>query len=109
MVDETSGSSGSQREPVTVTVLSDDPFTGEGAVARLAAYREVALLDADRQRHAQVLLVLAEEVTDGLLRRMESAYRDTAAPELGIVLPMAEIYLGIELGEATAESGTGSA
>jgi DNA-binding CsgD family transcriptional regulator len=77
-----------------VAVLSDDPFSGEGAVARLAAYREIALLGADRQRYAQVLLVLTEEVTDGLLRRMESAARDTATPDLGIVLVAASVAHG---------------
>src|SRR2546430_8432446 len=78
-------SSGGRHGPVAVAVLSDDPFTRDAAFARLSQYREVTLPGIDDQRHAQVLLVLAEQVSDGLLRRMESAHRDRAEPALARV------------------------
>ena len=53
-----------EAEGVPVVVMADDPISGQGAVAYLRSRREVRLLEADAVAEAEVVLILAENVTD---------------------------------------------
>jgi DNA-binding NarL/FixJ family response regulator len=84
-------SSGKTTNAIAVAVLADDPLTLEGAVVRLSGYRQIAVLDADQQQHAQVLLVLAAAVNDEVLTRMQHAYGQAPNRDLSVVLVAAEV------------------
>ncbi|MER6046377.1 helix-turn-helix transcriptional regulator [Streptomyces sp. NPDC001793] len=56
-------------------MLADDPITEEGAIARLTSYEEIAPRSLDH-RTADVLLVLANEVTGNMLTRVERVRRE---------------------------------
>jgi DNA-binding NarL/FixJ family response regulator len=74
-----------------VAVLADDPVTRDGAVARLSAYREIEVVGADQWQRGQVLLVLAEKVTDDILGQLEHFYREAGAGDRSVVLVAAEV------------------
>ena len=59
--------------PVAVAVLATDPVTREGALAMISSCPQLNLVDADRRDRADVLLVLAGDVTNQVLARMEQA------------------------------------
>ena len=59
--------------PVAVAVLAADPVTREGALAMISSCPQLNLVDADRRDRADVLLVLAGDVTNQVLARMEQA------------------------------------
>jgi DNA-binding NarL/FixJ family response regulator len=60
-------------DPVAVAVLATDPVTREGAVAMISSCAQLRLVDTDRGEPADVLLVLAEDVTSQVLAGMEQA------------------------------------
>ncbi|MFF9478428.1 LuxR C-terminal-related transcriptional regulator [Streptomyces sp. NPDC014733] len=62
---------------IAVAVLADDPITEEGAIVRLTSYEEIAPRSLDC-RAADVLLVLANEVTGTMLTRVERVGRECA-------------------------------
>jgi DNA-binding NarL/FixJ family response regulator len=67
---------------VAVAVLATDPVTGEGTIALISSHPQLTMVGAARCDAADVLLVLAEEVTEDALVRMECASRhgDRTAP-----------------------------
>ncbi|MGW2409234.1 response regulator transcription factor [Streptomyces sp. NPDC001739] len=73
-------------ESVSLTVLAADPISGAGAAALLRPYPTVSLLAAERRAEADVLLVLAGEVTTETLDAIEQAVRDAANPRMRVVL-----------------------
>jgi DNA-binding NarL/FixJ family response regulator len=79
------------RSVAAVAVLADDPVTRDGAVARLSAYREIEVVGADQWQRGQVLLVLAEKVTDDILGQLEHFYREAGAGDRSVVLVAAEV------------------
>ncbi|MEU5420558.1 LuxR C-terminal-related transcriptional regulator [Streptomyces sp. NPDC001407] len=64
------------KRPIAVAVLADDPITEEGAIMRLSAYQEISPHPSDSRRAADVLLVLANEVTGDTLTRVDRARRE---------------------------------
>lgn len=77
-----------QKRPIAVAVLADDPITEEGAIMRLSAYQEISPHPSDSHHAADVLLVLASEVTGDTLTRVERARRENggATRRLPVVL-----------------------
>ncbi|MFI9356772.1 hypothetical protein [Streptomyces lydicus] len=73
-------------ESVSFTILAADPISGAGAAALLRPYPTVSLLAAERGAEADVLLVLAGEVTTEALDSIEQAVRDAASPRMRVVL-----------------------
>ncbi len=78
---------------VAVTLLATDSVTREGAVALLSAHPLLRLVDADQPHPPDVLLVLADDVTEVVLARMEYASR--RADPTG-ALPIVLVANGIE-------------
>jgi DNA-binding NarL/FixJ family response regulator len=76
--------------PVAVAVFANDQITREGAVARLSAYRELAVLSVGQHHRARVLLMLADELSEGALSTMERVRRE-AASRPGTVLVANEL------------------
>ena len=72
--------------PVATAVLSGDPLAGESALSFLHGRPEVSVLTATTAAEADVLLVLASEVTEGTLHLMERFSARAGNPKLGIVL-----------------------
>jgi DNA-binding NarL/FixJ family response regulator len=70
----------------TVSVVADDPVTGEGVVTALAGRPGLTLLPAHERPRADVLLVLTTEVTEESLRTMETLAARSANPATRIVL-----------------------
>ncbi len=62
---------------IAVAVLADDPITEEGAIVRLNSYDEIAARSLDSGHAADVLLVLANEVTGGMLTRVARVHRES--------------------------------
>ncbi|MFI1435288.1 hypothetical protein [Streptomyces lydicus] len=58
---------------VCFTILAADPISGAGAAALLRPYPTVSLLAAECSAEADVLLVLAGEITAGTLDSIERA------------------------------------
>lgn len=73
-------------KPIAVAVLASDPVTEEGAIARLAPQPDIVAHAPDRHRHADVLLVLANEVTEHLLARVEAGSTRAGEPEPAVVM-----------------------
>jgi DNA-binding NarL/FixJ family response regulator len=71
---------------IAVTVLGNDQITREGAVARLSTFREIEVLPPDQHQRAEVILILAGQLTDAVLSTMERAGRETATGRPAIVL-----------------------
>jgi DNA-binding NarL/FixJ family response regulator len=66
--------------PVRVAVIAGDPITGQGMAAFLNTRPEVAVLEADRQREAQILLVVVDAITDETFKTMAAAAAACADP-----------------------------
>jgi DNA-binding NarL/FixJ family response regulator len=71
---------------IAVTVLGNDQITREGAVARLATFQEIEVLPPDQHQRAEVILILAAQLTDAVLSTMERAGRETATRRPSVVL-----------------------
>jgi DNA-binding NarL/FixJ family response regulator len=78
---------------VAVTVLATDPVSGEGALALISSHPHLRLVAADHADPADVLLVLADDVSEDVLARMEYASR--RADPTG-ALPIVLVANGIE-------------
>ncbi|MDH6144554.1 DNA-binding NarL/FixJ family response regulator [Kitasatospora sp. GP30] len=88
---------------VTVAVLANDPVTGEGAVWWLSACKEITASYWRWGQPADVLLVLAAEVTADTLARAERVQHETPDGVLPMVLvaadfPEQHILRAIDLG-----------
>ncbi|GAA1990934.1 helix-turn-helix transcriptional regulator [Kitasatospora viridis] len=88
---------------VTVAVLANDPVTGEGAVWWLSSCKEVTASFWRWGQPADVLLVLAAEVTADTLLRVERVQHETPDGVLPMVLvahdfPDQHILRAIDLG-----------
>ena len=64
-------------DPVKLAIIAGDPITGQGAVAFLRGRPEVDLLTADRQREAEVVLILVSRFTEETVAWMQHAARTT--------------------------------
>ncbi len=64
---------------IAVAVLGNDQITREGAVSRLSAFQEVEVLPPDQHKRAEVILILAGQLSDGVLSTMERCSRDNAS------------------------------
>ncbi|WP_234326526.1 hypothetical protein [Streptomyces sp. NRRL S-337] len=73
-------------ESVSFTILAADPLSGAGAATLLRPYPTVSLLAAERSAEADVLLVLAGEITAETLDSIEQAVHDAANPRMRVVL-----------------------
>ncbi|MFE7119685.1 LuxR C-terminal-related transcriptional regulator [Streptomyces sp. NPDC057654] len=58
-------------------MLADDPITEEGAIVRLNSYDEISARSLDSHHAADVLLVLASEVTGDMLTRVARVHRES--------------------------------
>ena len=82
-------SAGSRRAAagtVAVSVIANDPITGEGTIACLRTYTGLKLLSADERPGADVILMLANEVTENTMQVMETVADRSSNPGMGIVL-----------------------
>jgi DNA-binding NarL/FixJ family response regulator len=73
---------------IAVAVLGNDQITREGAVSRLSAFQEVEVLPPDQHKRAEVILILAGQLSDGVLSTMERCGRDnvtTRRPSIVLV------------------------
>lgn len=73
-------------DPVTVAVLAGDPITGQGAVAYLRSCPEVKILAADRQREADVVLIIVAQVTEDTFAWMQRAVDESVNRDVRFVL-----------------------
>ncbi|MGW9043451.1 hypothetical protein ACWGQL_12960 [Streptomyces lydicus] len=73
-------------ESVSFTLLAADAISGAGAAALLRPYPTVSLLAVECSAEADVLLVLAGEITAETLDSIERAVRDAANPRMRVVL-----------------------
>ncbi|MDH6131467.1 DNA-binding NarL/FixJ family response regulator [Kitasatospora sp. MAA4] len=73
-------------KPVTVAVLANDPVTGEGAVSWLSTCKGITASYWTWRHPADVLLVLATEVTGDTLSRVERVQHETPDSALPMVL-----------------------
>ncbi|NEA68783.1 response regulator transcription factor [Streptomyces sp. SID12488] len=71
---------------VAVSVIANDPITGEGTIACLRTYTGLKLLSADERPGADVILMLANEVTENTMQVMETVADRSSNPGMGIVL-----------------------
>jgi DNA-binding NarL/FixJ family response regulator len=71
--------------PVKLSIIAGDPITGQGAVAYLRTRQEVDLLTAERQREAEVVLILVSRVTEETVAWMQHAAK-SADGEVRFVL-----------------------
>jgi DNA-binding NarL/FixJ family response regulator len=71
---------------IAVTVLGNDQITREGAVARLSTFQEIEVLPPDQHQRAEVILILAGQLTDAVLSTMERAGREATTRRPSIVL-----------------------
>ncbi len=78
---------------VAVTVLATDPVSGEGTSALISAHPRLRLVGASHPDPPEVLLVLADDVTEDVLARMEYAVRRT---DPSGALPIVLVANGIE-------------
>src|ERR1044071_1354282 len=79
---------GNRMNRIAVAVLGNDQITREGAVSRLSAYQEVEVLPPDQHKRAEVILILAAQLSDGVLSTMERCGRDnvtTRRPSIVLV------------------------
>ncbi|HET6500292.1 MAG TPA: LuxR C-terminal-related transcriptional regulator [Amycolatopsis sp.] len=70
----------------TVAILAQDRITADGAAAYLRNWPEIELLPTDQQVLADVILVLATDVTDATLERLEKAAAASVNEDMRIVL-----------------------
>ncbi|WP_035795275.1 response regulator transcription factor [Kitasatospora mediocidica] len=94
---------GKSAKPVTVAVLANDPVTGEGAVSWLSMCKDVTASYWTWRHPADVLLVLATEVTGDTLSRVERVQHETPDSTLPMVLvahefPDHHVLRAIDLG-----------
>ncbi|MFE7973135.1 response regulator transcription factor [Streptomyces shenzhenensis] len=80
----------------TVTILSDDQLTREGAEAYLRSCAQVEVLEPQNAARASVAVVLSGRVTETTLASMEAAARNSTHPDLRIVL-VAEAVSDLQL------------
>jgi DNA-binding NarL/FixJ family response regulator len=73
-------------KPVTVAVLSNDPLTGQGVSAYLGTYSGVTSLPPEHLGSADVVLVLAGQVTADTLSLIQRAAAQAPGRELPFVL-----------------------
>lgn len=73
-------------KPVTVAVLANDPVTGEGAVSWLSACKDIAASYWTWRQPADILLVLATEITSDTLSRVERVQQETPDSALPVVM-----------------------
>jgi DNA-binding NarL/FixJ family response regulator len=90
-------------ESVTVAVLANDPVTGEGAVGRLSSCKEITASYWRWHHPADVLLVLAGDVTADTLARVERVQHETPESVLPMVLvahefPEHHVLRAVDLG-----------
>jgi DNA-binding NarL/FixJ family response regulator len=71
---------------VTVTVLSDDPLSASGAVTHLRAIPSVRYVPLQEADTADVVLVIAVDVGDELIGKMESVHAAASAGQRCLVL-----------------------
>jgi DNA-binding NarL/FixJ family response regulator len=71
---------------IPVAVLGNDQITREGAAAKLAACQEVEVLAPDQHHRAEVILILANALTDGVLSTLERSSRESGGRRPSIVL-----------------------
>jgi DNA-binding NarL/FixJ family response regulator len=70
----------------TVAILAQDRIAADGAMAYLGNRAEIELLPENRQSLADVILLLATELTDPMLERLERAAAANVNPDMRIVL-----------------------
>ena len=90
-------------KPITVAVLANDPVTGEGAVSWLSACQDITAGHWTRHHSADVLLVLATEITGDTLSRVERVRQETPDGVLPLVMvahefPEHHILRAVDLG-----------
>ncbi|AEW99896.1 helix-turn-helix transcriptional regulator [Streptantibioticus cattleyicolor] len=90
-------------KPITVSVLANDPVTGEGAVSWLSSHKEIQASYCSERLPADILLVLATEVTGDTLSRVEQVQHETSDHTLPVVmvaheLPEHHLLRAIDLG-----------
>lgn len=73
-------------EPITVSVMSSDPVSGAGAVAQLQSCPQIRVLSVDSRHEADVVLILAVDVTEETLAMMERASGESSNRDMRIVL-----------------------
>ncbi|KUO09344.1 response regulator transcription factor [Streptomyces sp. DSM 15324] len=71
---------------VAVSVIANDPITGEGTIACLRTYSGLKLLSADERPGADVILMLTDEVTENTMQVMETVADRSSNAGMGIVL-----------------------
>src|SRR5690349_7514953 len=77
-----------QMNRIAVAVLGNDQITREGAVSRLTTFQEIEVLPPDQHKRAEVILILAGQLSDGVLFTMERCGRDnttTRRPSIVLV------------------------
>jgi DNA-binding NarL/FixJ family response regulator len=77
---------GAPPRPVAVAVLADDPLTGQGVAAHLRVHRELRVLDAGRQAEAEVVVTVADRITEDTLEAIERVADETVAEDVCFVL-----------------------
>ena len=77
---------GAPARPVAVAVLAGDAFTHEAVVAHLSVHPEVRVLRAERQREAEVVLILVDRITEDTLTLMERVAEESATQDVRFVL-----------------------
>lgn len=77
--------SSTAQAPVQVAVIAGDPITGQGVATYLATRPEILVLEADRQQHAQVVLVIVDVISEETFRTMR-VLADSADEKPGFVL-----------------------
>lgn len=90
--------------PVAVAVLATDPVTREGTIALVSACPRLALARTGRGEPPDVVLVLAGEVTEGVLAAMERASR---RPDGVAVTPVVLVADGIDEEQLPRAAGAG--
>ncbi|MFD4560559.1 response regulator transcription factor [Streptomyces sp. NPDC058469] len=71
---------------IALAVIASDPVTAEGAISCLRQYAGLTLLQAEERAEADVVLMLATEVTEETLLLMEAVAARSSNPGMSIVL-----------------------
>lgn len=72
--------------PITVAVIADDVISADGVVAGLRMVPGVQYLSADRLNEADVVVVVAFELTEPLLAKLKSLHENAVNPDQCLVL-----------------------
>jgi DNA-binding NarL/FixJ family response regulator len=72
--------------PVTVSVIADDMLSGVGVTAYLEELSRLTLLPPERRAEADVVVVVASEVTESLLTRLADIHGCAVGPDRCVVL-----------------------